>query len=218
MRDLRGDLDDLWHEIGRLRQASRTPSIAFVAAHGGEGTTSIAASFAMMAAERAERNAWLVDLDLRRNMAFRGFRAGRMSRFGLPGRAYDASLRAPQIYTVRDGDGPVTDGKLLTVHGIENTSLMVTRFRNERLEAGAKVNLRSQPQWWAALRQITDWIVVDMPALERSAAALTTVNAVDGVVLVVNATQTRRQEVASLRRDVELRGGRVAGVVLNRER
>ena len=173
MRDLRSDLANLWRSTARITSPHGGRAVMFIAARDGEGVTSMAASFAVMAAARTPRTAWLVDLNLRRNTAYRGFQGGFGGDVGKPGRAYDASLDEEPIYTispqtVSDGGRPTARHKLLGVHQIQNTRLMVTRFRNERLRQGQRVQLKTQPTWWQALRQAADWIIVDAPAPQSS--------------------------------------------------
>ena len=217
MRDLRPDLATLWQSVSRLRSARGARSVMFVAARSGEGTSSMAASFALIAAEHAARTAWLVDLDLGVNEAFRGFDTGFAGGVARPGRAYDAALGCEPVYELVPA--PLGGGsKMLTVHPVEGTRLLVTRFRTERLAAGQSVHLRAQPDWWQALRRSTDWIIMDAPALERSDVALDVAAEADGVVLVVQAETTSAEEVARLQAGIENEGGRVIGVVLNRMR
>jgi len=217
MRDLREDLEPIW------RTAMRVPTIGdggrvilFVSALNGEGTTSVATSFACLAARRSEKQAWLIDLDLRRNAVFRGFETRFARDIGRPGRAYDASLRQPPIYSIAPRLEDVRQEKLLTAHDVEGLPLLITRFRNERLTEGQKVQLKPAPEWWAALRRMADWIVVDAPALQRSRAAMTLASAADAIVLVVEADRTSAAEIASARRDLQASGGNVIGVVMNR--
>ena len=135
MRDLRPDLATLWQSVSRLRSARGARSVMFVAARSGEGTSSMAASFALIAAEHAARTAWLVDLDLGVNEAFRGFDTGFAGGVARPGRAYDAALGCEPVYELVPA--PLGGGsKMLTVHPVEGTRLLVTRFRTERLAAG----------------------------------------------------------------------------------
>ncbi|MEZ5954525.1 MAG: hypothetical protein R3C13_09505 [Hyphomonas sp.] len=172
-----------------------------------------------MAAAKSSRSAWLIDLDFRRNPLYRAFEDGFSKKIGGPGRAFDASLNEPPIYALTPPPPDGSDGnKLLTVHQIEGTRLLVTRFRNERLRPAQKVQLRTQPRWWAALRASADWGVIDAPALERSAAALAVASQMDGVVLVVRADKTSVSDVAAMRLEVEGHGGKVIGVVMNRVR
>ena len=217
MRDLREDLENIW------RMANRLPSpdvgakvIMFVSALSGEGTTSMAASFASIAARRSEKPAWLVDLDLKRNSAFSGFERRFARDIGKPGRAFDASLRQTPIYSISPRAADTKQDKLLTAHEIEGLPLLVTRFRRERLQQGQQVVLRNSPDWWAALRTISGCIIVDAPALDRSAAALTMAEEADGIVLVVEADRTNAVDVAGALRDLESKRGLVLGAVMNR--
>ena len=100
--------------------------------------------------------------------AFKAFEEGFAAGVGRPGRAYDASLRARQIYSVVPRDASKGYDKLLTAHEIEGTRLLVTRFRNERLRQGQTVQLHTRAAWWTALRQITDFIIVDTPSIDRA--------------------------------------------------
>lgn len=217
MRDLREDLEPIWRMANRLpAPEAGAKVIMFVSALSGEGTTSMAASFAAIAARRTEKPAWLVDLDLKRNRAFSGFEKRFARDIGKPGRAFDASLRQPPIYTVAPSAADSKQDKLLTAHEIEGLSLLVTRFRRERLQAGQQAILRSSPGWWAALRGISGCVIVDAPALDRSAAALTMAEEADGIVLVVEADRTNAVDVAGAMRDLEHKGGNVLGAVMNR--
>ena len=180
----------------------------------------MAASFALLAAKRAQKTAWLIDLDLRNNNAFKGFNSGFAHGVGKPGRAYDASLGTEQIYTIspktisRSGQR-TTPEKLLTLHQIEDERLMVSRFRNDRLRPAQRVHVRTQPSWWKKVRRAADWIIVDAPALERSGAGLAVCNQMDGVVLVMRADDTSLDDLTALKREVEVHGGNIIGVAIN---
>ncbi|WP_084398867.1 P-loop NTPase family protein [Henriciella aquimarina] len=222
MRDLRDQMDSVWRAASRLTAERGGRCVMFISAREGEGASSLAASFALLAARRSEKAAWLIDLDLRNNRAFEAFEKGFARGAGKPGRAYDASLRTDPIYTLSPGavpgKGKGAASKLLAVHEIEKTRLLVTRFRNELLARGQRVQLRTQPGWWQSVRRAADWIVVDAPALATSPAGLAMAGQMDGVILVVEADSTGADEVIALAREVESHGGKVAGVVLNRMR
>ncbi len=219
MRDLRSDLGTVWRTASRLTASGGAGrAVMFIAARDGEGVTSLAASFALLAGRQAEKPAWLVDLDLRRNPAFEAFETGFADRIGRPGRAFDASLRQEPIYSVVPRIAGKAEGKLLTAHEIDGANLLVTRFRNERLQPGQRVHIRTAPDWWRALRKLTDWIVVDAPSLQRSPAGLAMAGQMDGVVLVVEADRTSTEDVLSARREIEAHDGEIIGVVMNRVR
>lgn len=216
MRDLRQDLASLWRLASQMSSPKGGRVILFLSAHPGEGTSSVAASFALIAASRSARTAWLVDLDIRKNAQYTAFAQGIIKDAGRPGHALDASLGTEQIYTVAGHETDAAYGKLLNAHQIDGLRLLVTRFRSDRLAPGQKVQLRSAPGWWSALRAAADWIVVDAPATDQTRAGLAFVAQADGVVLVVRADETSAADAAALRQDVEAHGGRVIGVVMNR--
>jgi cellulose biosynthesis protein BcsQ len=219
MRDLRPDLANLWRTLANLPTHGDGRVVQFLGAGNEDGVTSVAASFALLAERRTQKPVWLVDFDLRRNSAFHGFETGFAEGIARPSRAYDASLglAPPYVLTPRPGLGArdVSEADhLLCMHEIEGTRLLVSRFRNEKLEAGERVEVRAAPDWWRALRDAADWIIVDAPATERSGAGLAVVGQADGVVLVVRADATPAGAVAELRQDVEAHGGRILGVIM----
>ena len=217
MRDLREDLDPVWRSAMRLGGAADGARIMmFTSAVGGEGVSSMAASFACLAARRSEKPVWLLDLDFRGNPQFKAFKAGFARDIGKPGRAFDASLKHTPIFDVSPKTADGRFDKLLTVNEIEGLSLLVSRFRGERLRSGQTVSLQNSPDWWKALRQIAGWVIVDAPALSQSSAALTMASMADGIALVVAADHTTPPEVEDARRELEARQGRVLGAVLNR--
>lgn len=216
MLDLRPDLSGLWQAATRVTPRSGGRVLMFISAREGEGTSSVVASFALMAAARAARMSWLVDLDLWGNPLYAAFSKGILKGAGRPGHPLDASLGTEQIYAVHGSDNVPALSKLLTAHQIDGLRLLVTRFRNERLSPGQHVRMQAAPAWWGALRRSADWAIVDAPALSRSAAGLTYAPLVDGVVLVVQADGTGAEEADGLRGAVEAAGGAVIGVVMNR--
>ena len=215
MKDLRKDLAPFWREL-RLPSGRDSGMIVFAAAKRGAGTSSVAASTAMLAARRAGRPVWLVDLNFERNTAYAGFEKGFAQGVPLPGRAFDASLRQPPIYKLIPQGSSDGQGRLLSAYQFEGTHLMVTRFRREHLARGQKVELADSPGWWQALRGVAEWIIVDAPPMDRSDVAARVAPLADGAVLVVGADKDRAQDVR--RADIMLQkaGARVLGSVMNR--
>ena len=158
MRDLREDLEPVWRATARVSApAAGGRVIMFTSARLGEGVTSLAASFACIAARRSDKPVWMVELDLRRNPVFQGFQDGFARDVGKPGRAYDASLRQDPIYRITPRVEGARQSKLLTAHDIDGLPLLVTRFRGDRLKAGQKVRTQQAPAWWQALRGVSSW-------------------------------------------------------------
>ncbi|MEO1027936.1 MAG: hypothetical protein AAFX02_02650 [Pseudomonadota bacterium] len=229
MKDIRGDLNELFLNLSRLPPTDGARTIMFVGSNVGAGTTSVSMSFGLLAAGRSTKAAWLVDLDLQQNTIYQAFRKGFARDVGKPGRAYDASLKQKPIYKIAGSTAEYLGGrkqtmrsgmdtKLLTAHQIEGTRLMVTRFRKERLEAGQSVTLQSQPGWWQTVRQVADWVIIDAPPVQTSGVALRCAAQMDGVVLVIKADETSARDAINLQTEIEANGGVVLGSVMNAAR
>ena len=105
---------------------------------------------------------------------------------------------------------------LLSVHPIQGSRLFVTRFRNEGVRKGQRVQLRARPDWWQQVRRAAGLVIVDAPSLARSQAGLAVAGQMDGVFIVLEADSTGADEVIALREAIEAHGGHVSGVVMNR--
>ncbi len=220
MRDLRADLKELYRSLSQTSSTDGGRTVMFMASRSGEGTSSIATAFALLAAEQARKPVWLIDLDLKRNHLFNSFAVGPFAEaFGGVGPPYSASLKSQPFFSVEPEAPEAAQGLgLFTAHRVGETRLMVTQFDASRLEAGQGIRIKTQPAYWQAVRAATDWAVVDAPALELASAGLAITSQMDKTVIVVNADDTSPNDVETLRREIESHGGRVAGVVLNREK
>ena len=223
MLDVRSDVKDTARALERITSDQGGRLIMAMGAVRGEGVSSVAGSLAAILASRSPRSAWLVDLNLMDNVQFHAFQSGVFKRMGRPGRALDASLKAPQFYQVvpqlRSVDGKTQAAqRYLAAHRVDNSNLFVTHFRKEYIKPGQRIQLRPSPDYWRALRRVCDWGVIDAPSPSVSSAGLAISRYVDGVVLVVRADSTDAHEINTLRDEIEGHGGRVIGVVVNQIR
>lgn len=220
MKDLRADLKELYRSLSQTSSTDGGRTVMFMAARSGEGTSSIATAFALLAAETARKPVWLIDLDLKRNHLFNSFAVGAFAEaFGGVGPPYSAALKTQPFFSIEPDAQEAAQGLgLFTAHRVGETRLMVTQFDASRLAAGQGIRIKTQLTYWQAVRAATDWAVVDAPALELASAGLAITSQMDKTVIVVNADDTSPNDVETLRREIELHGGRVAGVVLNREK
>jgi len=218
MRDLRADLADLYRELSQTSATEGGRSVMFMSARSGEGVSSVAASFALMAAENARKPVWLVDLDLKRNHLFNAFAVGPFAEaFGGVVPPYSAALKTQPFFSIEPDDPEATVGLgLFTAHRVGETRLMVTQFDASRVKPGHAIRIRTQPQYWQAARGAADWAVVDAPALELAGAGLAIASQMDRTIIVVRADDTTPDDVDAVRREIERHGGRVGGVVFNR--
>lgn len=219
MKDLRTRLEaeGLNKSLARSGLADGGRVVMFISARRGEGTSSVAASSALIAARNVKRPAWLVDLDVTGNRLFEEFARGGLSKtFGGVGRPYSACLRQKPFFSIDpNGDKAEIDPASFTAHQIGDTRLMVTQFDTGRLEPGQTLRILPAPAYWAAVRKATDWTVVDAPALEASTAGLAIAAEMDNCVIVARADATPADEIDGLRRQIIEHGGKVTGLVLN---
>jgi Mrp family chromosome partitioning ATPase len=69
-----------------------------------------------------------------------------------------------------------------------------------------------------ALRVSFDNILIDCGSITNSTDAALLGSSVDGVVIVVNAGESRRDEILNSQRMIETAGGKFLGFVLNKRR
>ncbi|MEQ1610063.1 MAG: sugar kinase [Hyphomonadaceae bacterium] len=220
MKDLRSDLKELYRALSQTPATEGGRTVMFISARSGEGASSVATAFALLAAEQARKPVWLVDLDLKRNHLFNTFAVGPFAdAFGGVGPPYSASLKTQPFFSVEPEPPEAAQGLgLFTAHRVGETRLMVTQFDASRLKAGHGIRIKTQPTYWQAVRAATDWAVVDAPALELAGAGLAITSQMDRTVIVVKADETSPNDVDAARREIEAHGGRIGGVVLNRQK
>ncbi len=214
-KDMAALLDRLdWGPGGRGRV------VQFVGAEPGEGVSTVAREFARLAAPRARRGVWLIELDLMRGGQHAAIEAD-PHLYGALGPPARASADGSMFFDVsprmvgRDGK-PWPDAGYLDAFPVGNTRLWVTRFRREALRPGQSARILNKPDYWRMLRGHADLVVVDAPSAKRSRVALATAALVDANVLVVAADRRNVQAPLALRDGLINAGGRCSGLIYNR--
>lgn len=221
MVDLEDEMTGLWTRFGSP-PPGHARVIQFVAAGGGEGTSTIAREFARVAAQHATRPVWLVDLDVWSSGQAEAL-AGAPRRYGVLGPETSGAPDGAAFFVVQPpcigADGkPWPAARYLSAHGVGGRKLWVTRFRADNVRPDQTVEVVRDPAYWTALRRHAEWVIVDAPAAERSQAALVVAPLVDTTVLVVAADQREARAPGLLRDALAASGGRCAGLVFNRAR
>lgn len=220
MVDLSEEMAELAERLGPP-PAGSARAIQFLAAHSGEGTSTVARAFADLVSRRSgARGVWLVELDLLSGAQGEAV-ATEPEIYGALGAPVRASPDQTAFYDVqpatRAADGrPWPPASYLSAYPVGGRRFWVTRFRKDALRGGQQVRVTDSPDYWTGLRAHAEWIVVDAPAAERSRAALSVAPHMDGTVLVVDAGGDDPAAVAMVRDQVTAVGGRCVGVVLNR--
>lgn len=215
---------DLSHEMADLISAfgpgpaDRARVIGFVSALSGEGTSLISQEFARVAALSSPKPAWLVNVDLVHPQLT--LDQGFFHRFGHPGQEGRGSPDGTAFFTLSppmagpDGQAQL-DGDYLKARAFLNGRLWISRVQTERLSPRQRIGLRADGAYFNSLRPHASYVVVDMPAADRSQAGLLLGAQCDGVVLVVAEGAGDARYVAGLKRLMIANGVNLLGLVYN---
>lgn len=213
--DLNVEIGELWKALG-APAPGRPRVVQFIAARRGEGTSILAREFARFAARRAGRRTWLIDLDLM-GAAQCADIAAEPSRYGKLAAAVSGSPDGSAFFAVGPA-GHVPAGAYLAAHKVGDAPWWVSRFRRELLKGRQSVKVTSSGDYWRALRQHAEIIVIDSPSADRSQAGLAVAPHMDQTVLVVAADEPDVRRPMQLRDAISAAGGDPAGVFYNRSR
>ncbi len=191
----------------------------FVGAVRGEGVSTVSREFARLAAVRASKPVWLIDADFTRQDQQHHL-AQHPERFGRAGTRVTGSPDGSAFYTVRpplmgaDGEA-VRPAKLLTAKPFLGRRLYSTRLELEALVAGQSPVVVPQADYWIALSQHADVVVVDVPSVDREDTALRLAPFMDDIVMVIGESASVTAPKAA-KEQLQAAGGRVSGIVINK--
>jgi Mrp family chromosome partitioning ATPase len=190
------ELTPLLSAIRPLLHGTKGVVLHFVAAALGEGTSTIAREFALLAGTTGRRRTLLID-GVQRDLTTARFFNCNTSRGLIDGEwiGYDQSTLQ------------------ITVPG---TSLAVACLIGERGDGPADAATLSA--LYQQLRDQFEVIVVDCPAMESGEYSTLSPDEADGIFLVIRAESTRPAVITHAKALVEQAGGRFLGAVLNARR
>ncbi|MFT3996977.1 MAG: transcriptional regulator [Asticcacaulis sp.] len=222
MVDLTREMADLMAALksGANAGPARGRALMFVSAHESEGVSTVAREYARCEAAFAERPVWLIDADLRRQGQLDTI-LEEADRFGPPGPVSAATPDGSVFFAVspkalNDAGQPIPDHHYLIARPFLDKRLWVTRIRDHLLTGGQRLRLFEASSYWQALRRHAQTIVVDVPSLERSNAAVQLAPLMDGVIMVVSEGEGDIEARLTLRDEIEQAGGRFLGMVFNK--
>jgi Mrp family chromosome partitioning ATPase len=176
------------------RQSTESMVIAFTSALPGEGVTYVTESFAVELAKRTRKNTIITDLATLQKIDV--FHYSHLAR-------YCSKTDVPYLHVLRGDDADLIDEM------VESHSLAPLTAGSE-LDQGFS-NLQ-------ALRYSYDYVLIDCPSMQESGDAAFFASAADGVVMVVEAERTRKEQVNSALKTIEMADANVLGCVLNKRR
>lgn len=190
------ELTPLLSAVRPLLDGTKGAVLHFVAAAAGEGTSTIAREFALLAATSGRRRTLLIDAARHdpQTARFFGCDTARGLIDGIWIGYDEADLRRP----------------------VPGTSLSVACLVGERGNAPADAVTLSA--LYAQLREQFELVVVDCPAMESGEYSTLLPEETDGIFLVIRAESTRPAVISHAKALVEQAGGRFLGAVLNARR
>jgi len=190
----------LYQSINSLRSADtqKNKIIQFMSPLQGEGTSTIVGEFAKVAALKYNKSVLLLDADLRK-LDQQPF--------------FNITLEHSLEETTREGD-PVDKA----LYHIANTSLFLSRFFKDSGSVRQFLDPSAIDDLLGQLRKRFDFIVIDSPPDTVFSIGLATSTSINGVVLVLDAEKTCLDEAENLTGKITNSGGKVLGIVINKER
>jgi capsular exopolysaccharide synthesis family protein len=185
----------IFTRVARADQERKIRTLLFTSAEGGEGKTTSASLFAIVAALHQGLRTCLVDADLHRPRVHRLFGTGRVAGLAeILGR--NASIEAALTPTRYDNLRLITAGEQ---HPSPSELLVPDRIAT----------------MVGRLKLLFDLIVIDSPPLLPVSDPVVLSREVDGVALVLRAGRTQRDVALRARRILDDAGANLLGVIVN---
>ena len=192
-------LANLQNSAQRLREGA---AIAFTSASGGEGVSHVTQLFAVELARHSGRRTLIVSAERMQSLGVEDY-------LQMPWNCHPTNIEnvwmLPAKKTGRRNDAEADEDALP-----QRSFLVRVSKEGEQIDTG----LDSVD----ALRVAFDNILIDCRSLRVSSEAAVLSSSVDGVAVVVEAGQTRRDEILNAQRTIENAGGKFLGFVLNKRR
>ena len=176
-----------------------TRVVQFTAAVGGEGTTTVAATFARILAQDPTQSVLLIDANLRR--------PGIGLFFGVPAR--------PGLRELAGAPGADLESSLVAV---ERWNLHVLTALPVASEHGQVFQADALRDFWARHGRHYRWVIIDAAPVLDAPETATLGTTVDTTVMVIQAARTKRGIVQRAMDVFAKAGAPVLGAVLNRRR
>ena len=199
-----GPEPDLEEEMVRLFQVldpcvsdPKKRILQFIGSKEGEGTSTTARQFASVAARRFGKAVLLLDADQKNasQCNFYKINASGWSDALMNGEPFEKAIQ--QV-----GESS------LYVSGISENSYSIAKlFSSPQIDA-----------CFEKLKQRFDIIVIDSPASHVSSDGLAVSNKVDGVILIIEAENTRLPVAEKTKEDIIQSGGKILGILFNRRK
>ena len=188
----------LYQSINSLRSSTqKNKVIQFMSTVGEQGTSTIVLELARVAALKYTKSVLLLDADLRK----------------LDQEPFNITLEHSLEETIRAGD-PVDKA----LYQIANSSLFLSRLFKGSGSIRQFLDPSGIDDLLEKLRTRFDFIFIDSPPENVFSIGLATSTSVNGVILVLDAEKTCLDAAKNITDKITKNGGKVLGVVVNKQR
>jgi capsular exopolysaccharide synthesis family protein len=203
---LKNSSPEWYREIKTKLQTMHSPgaikSISFTSTSCASGNSSIACGFAACLAVDFGHRVLLIDACPRRP--------------GIHHRFYsDHTFGLSQMLNGDEGDDQVAGNPIS--HSIHSNLMVVTCSEDETGAVGLFLS-KQFSDFLKSAREKFDYIILDTPPIIQFSESRVISSLTDGTILIVESGRTRKQVALKAKKDIEAAGGKVLGVVLNRQK
>jgi len=197
--ELEEEMVALYQSINSLRSGTQTNKvIQFMSPLEGEGTSTIVGELARVTALKYSKSVLLLDADLRK-LDQQPF--------------FNITLEHSLEETIRAGD-PIDKA----LYQIENSSLFLSQLFQDTGSVRQFIDPAGLDDLLEKLRKRFDFVFIDSAPDSVFSIGLATSNSLNGVVLVLDEEKTCLDMARNLKEKISKNGGKVLGVVVNKER
>ncbi len=193
-------LANLQNSTERLRGGA---AIAFTSASSGEGVSHVAQLFAVELARHTGRRTLIVSAERMQSLGVEDY-------LQMPWNCHPTNIENVWMLPAKTSRKKGIDGEDADYELPKRSFLVRVSKAGEQIDTGLDTV--------DALRVAFDNILIDCRSLRESSEAAVLSSSVDGVAVVVEAGQTRRDEILNAQRTIENAGGKFLGFVLNKRR
>jgi hypothetical protein len=194
-------LANLWSGTQKLREGA---AIAFTSASLGEGVSHVTQLFAVEMARSTGRRTLIVNAERLPSLGVEDY-------LQMPGNCHPTNIENLWVLPARKARK-----KIRVIRSDEDQELPKRSFLMRVGKQGEEIDTGLDSI--DAMRLSFNNILIDCGSLRNSSDAVVSAASVDGVVVVVEAGQARREEILNAQRTIETAGGKFLGFVLNKRR
>ena len=172
--------------------------IQFIGSRKGEGTSTLVREFALISSQYSNKPVLLVEADLMQPCQYQ---------------AFGIEAKSPLDHVLRDGKA--LDG---VVSQVEQSNLFLATLSSKVQSALTARTFYNPTDMWKIVREQFSLILIDSSPANVTADSLALCETVDGIVLVVEAEQTRAAVAKKVRDQILMQEGNLLGMVFTKRK